>query len=74
VSAIDTGHPRYRDGERAARVLLDLGVMDAGHVRQLLANIELTAALAFHSGAEDRFLKATGMRVALYEYLQELGC
>jgi hypothetical protein len=74
MSTIDHDHPRYRDGERAAHVLLDLGVLDAGQVRQLLANLELTTALAFHSGAEDRFLKATGMRVTLDEYLQELGC
>jgi hypothetical protein len=74
MATTDTGHPRYRDGERAARVVLDLGVLDAQGVRQMLASVETTAALAFHAGAEDRFLKATGMRVALYEYLQELSC
>lgn len=72
---IDSDHPRYREGERAARVLLDLGIQgQAQDVRSMLADVELVAALAHGMGDEDQFLRATGMRVALYEYLQELGC
>ena len=75
---IDPGHPRYRDGERAAHVLLDLAVLDElpgiGSLLDFLDALNMRASLALAKGDEDTYLKARGMADTLRERYEDWGC
>lgn len=70
---LDPTHPRWIDGERAANVLLDLGVLDVAMSSDLIRAAELKASLAVQRGDDHQFLKAHGFATVLRERREEMA-
>jgi hypothetical protein len=77
AGVVDTGHPRYRDGERAAQVLLDLALLSdhpgVGSILDVANLAELRASVALSKGDDETYLKARGLGDTLRERYEDWG-
>ncbi len=68
---VDTTHPRYIAGERAARILIDTGALTTIELTELLRRLELAQAALHAKDDDERYLRARAFGDTIRDYLEE---